>query len=190
MDTLSRRGSLLGVAAVALVVAACSSQAGAGNNPSPSAAPPASAGASGSASGGAYTVEVHQDPSMGAFIAGEDGKTLYLLTKDAMNKSNCSGSCAASWPPFVLEDGETVAAGAGVTGTLGTFKRDDGSEQVAINGVPLYYFAGDHGPGQTNGQGVNGVWFLVSPSGAALGAPAASPAASPDRTPGGGKYGY
>ena len=60
-------------------------------------------------------------------------------------------------------------AGEGVDVTLlGTITRDDGSTQVTYNGWPLYYFHEDMAAGDTNGQGVEGVWFLVSPEGEAV----------------------
>ena len=60
-------------------------------------------------------------------------------------------------------------AGEGVDSTLlGTITRDDGTTQVTYNGWPLYYFAGDTAPGDTTGQGMEGVWFLVSPTGEAI----------------------
>jgi len=74
-----------------------------------------------------------------------------------------------SWPPFTLDTGETVKAGTGVTGALTTFVRSDGKAQVLINGHALYYFSGDSAAGQTNGQGIAGVWFVVSPAGAKVG---------------------
>ena len=91
MDTLSRRGRIAGAAAIAVFVAACSSQAGGGSTPAASAAPQASAGA-----GAAVTVNVHQDATLGAYVTGESGRTLYLLTKDSANTSTCSGNCAAT----------------------------------------------------------------------------------------------
>lgn len=189
MDALTRPGRIVGALAVALLVAACSSQGGGGASTAPSTAAQPSAAAAGS--GGVYTVSVTQG-AMGAHITGEDGKTLYLLTKDSAGTSTCTDQCAAAWPPFTLDTGETVVAGSGVTGSLGTIKRPDGSDQVAINGIPLYYFSGDTASGQTNGQGYKGIWFVVSPSGTAVGAEAASPAASPSSTKssGGGGYGY
>ena len=60
-------------------------------------------------------------------------------------------------------------AGEGVDATLlGTITRDDGSTQVTYNGWPLYYFHEDAAAGDTNGQGLGGVWFLVSPEGDAI----------------------
>jgi len=66
--------------------------------------------------------------------------------------------------------------GAGLTGALTTFERPDGVTQVAYAGHPLYYFANDPAAGDTNGQGVGGVWFLLTPAGDAVGGPAATTA--------------
>lgn len=188
MDVLTRPGRIVGALVVALLVAACSSQGGGASTAPTTAAQPSAATAG---SGSVYTVSVAQG-AMGAYITGEDGKTLYLLTKDSAGTSTCTDQCASAWPPFTLDTGETVVAGSGVTGSLGTIKRPDGSIQVAINGIPLYYFSGDSASGQTNGQGFKGIWYVVSPSGTAVGAGAASPSASPSSTKssGGGGYGY
>ncbi|HJW21883.1 MAG TPA: hypothetical protein VJ506_05585 [Candidatus Limnocylindrales bacterium] len=183
MNALTGPRRIAGALAVAAFVAACSSG---GATPSPTAAPQSSSSAQ--ASGSVYTVAVQQSAAFGAYLAGEDGKALYLLTKDSSGTSTCTGQCASNWPPFTLDTGETVVAGSGVTGTLSTIKRPDGSDQVAINGLPLYYFKGDTAAGQTNGQGANGVWFLSSPTGTTVGA-AGSPASSPAGS-GGTKYSY
>ena len=182
MDALTGSRRIAGALAVAAFVAACSSG---GATPSPTAAAQPSSAAQGS--GSVSTVAVQQSAAFGAYLAGQDGKALYLLTKDSSGTSTCTGQCASNWPPFTLGSGQTVVAGSGVTGTLSTIKRSDGSDQVAINGLPLYYFKGDTAAGQTNGQGTGGVWFLASPSGTTVGgggAPAASPAGS------GGRYTY
>lgn len=128
--------------------------------------PAATPGASTAAT--AYEVDIVTD-ALGAHITGEDGKTLYLRTSDPAGGSSCTAACAGNWPPFTLDAGETVKAGTGVTGALTTFARADGSTQVAIDGHALYYFAGDSAAGQNNGQGIGGVWFVVSPAGAKVG---------------------
>jgi predicted lipoprotein with Yx(FWY)xxD motif len=109
-------------------------------------------------------------------LTGEDGKTLYVFNKDSAGTSACTGNCAKTWPAFTLDAGETAVAGAGVTGTISTIQRPDGGTQVAINGKPLYYFSGDSAAGQTNGEGINGVWFAAGADGSAVQAP--SPSAS------------
>lgn len=103
--------------------------------------------------GGGSEVKVASG-SVGSFLTGEGGKTLYIFKKDSPNTSACSGDCATNWPPFVVAAGATVTAGSGVMGKLTTFKRDDGSSQVAYNGAPLYYFVGDQAAGDTTGQNV------------------------------------
>jgi plastocyanin/predicted lipoprotein with Yx(FWY)xxD motif len=188
------------LAATAFLVAACS---GAAATASPTTAPTATAAASASAAGAAYQVVVAQNAKLGAYLTGEDGKSLYLLTADSSNKSTCSGGCATAWPPFELDPGESVTAGTGVTGALTTITRaDDGKQQVAYNGIPLYYFAKDTKAGDINGQGVKSVWFLVAPTSTAQGGPitggvgqtapalsaapsASAPAASPSAAAGG-----
>jgi predicted lipoprotein with Yx(FWY)xxD motif len=166
------RLSLLGsLAAAGLLLAACSTAA----TPSPtvaapSAAPPSatasaapSAASPSTAAGETYEVTVATDAKLGKFLAGEDGKTLYTFKKDAANVSNCSGGCAQAWPPFTLDAGEQVKAGAGITGALTTFSRSDGTMQVAYKGAPLYYYATDTKAGDVMGQGVGGFWFVATP---------------------------
>ena len=86
---------------------------------------------------------------------------LYLRTGDERNKSNCAEDCAKTWPPL-LTAGDALA-GEGVTiQVLKSITRDYGSNQVAYNGWPLYYFAGDEAPGDAKGQNTGGVWFVVS----------------------------
>jgi predicted lipoprotein with Yx(FWY)xxD motif len=187
------RPMLAGVATLVLV-AACG-QSGAAT-PSGAASAATSATASEAASAGAstapaeaYEVDLATDATLGAHLTGEDGRSLYVLTKDSSGKSTCSGTCAANWPPFLLNPGDTVKAGSGVTGTIASFTRDDGTTQVTINGMPLYYFARDTTAGQVLGQGIGGVWFLAGPTGAPVGAsPSGAPGASPNASGGGGYY--
>ena len=39
---------------------------------------------------------------------------------------------------------------------------------MTVDGWPLYFFSGDSAPGDTNGQGVGDVWYVVGPDGAAI----------------------
>ena len=104
--------------------------------------------------------------SLGEILTDQDGNTLYLFVPDAQGPSVCNDGCAAAWPPLV----GGVVAGDGVdVSLLGTATRDDGSEQVTYNGWPLYYYVDDAEPGDTNGQGVNDVWFVLSATGDAIG---------------------
>src|SRR3954451_12964006 len=171
----SRIGFLTAIGGIALVLAACSSSgsSAAASAAAPSAAAPttAASGGASAAAGGRLTLATASGP-VGTFLTGADGKTLYIFTKDSPNKSVCEGDCAAKWPPVIVS-GDVPAAPSGVTGALTTFARSDGSMQLAINGLPLYYFAPDTKAGDTTGQGVGGAWFVATPDGA-LPSPSAS----------------
>ena len=109
-------------------------------------------------------VNVSQNPALGSFLVDGKGMTLYLYTIDKPNTSNCYDSCAAAWPPFLTDGAPT--AGSGVNGSLlGVTTRKDGATQVTYNGWPLYYFVSDKAPGDTKGEGVQNVWYVVTPEG-------------------------
>jgi predicted lipoprotein with Yx(FWY)xxD motif len=118
---------------------------------------------------------------------------VYLFAADSMNKSNCSGACATNWPP-VPAKGKLTASGGAMASDLGSITRSDGSRQLTYKGQPLYYFAGDSGPGQTNGQGIDGFggkWWEVAPSGAKItsSGSASAPSAPASTAPGGSSGG-
>jgi len=105
------------------------------------------------------------DSALGQILADHDGNTVYLFTPDSANSSTCAAGCIDTWPPVSPADGASVTAGDGVTATLGTITRDDGTVQVTVNELPIYYFAGDTAAGQTNGQNVGGKWYVVGADG-------------------------
>jgi predicted lipoprotein with Yx(FWY)xxD motif len=110
------------------------------------------------------------DSSLGRILVDASGNTLYAFTKDTATKSACTASCSALWPavtgasvdpgPGLGEDDFTVIAGEG------------GASQIVFYGHPLYLYAKDTKPGDTNGQGVGGVWFVVDAQGNPVSAPA------------------
>jgi predicted lipoprotein with Yx(FWY)xxD motif len=102
---------------------------------------------------------------LGEYLVGEDDLTLYIFTNDTKDAgtSVCNGDCATAWPPLLADAVEDVGLEDGVTGTVTIISRDDGTSQVAYDGMPLYYFQGDTAAGQTNGQGLNDVWFVAEP---------------------------
>ena len=115
---------------------------------------------------GAATVNVAEVGTFGEALVDGEGRSLYLFTNDTQNSgaSSCTGECLVNWPPL-FTDGEPVA-GAGVDqAMLGTISLPDGTTQVTYNGWPLYYYIDDTAAGDANGQGVGGVWFLVTPTG-------------------------
>jgi predicted lipoprotein with Yx(FWY)xxD motif len=160
------------LAAAALLFAACGGNSGGTPTGTPagvaSQVPPSSAaspGASQSAEG--VEVELGDNDTLGEFLVGEGGMTLYLFTPDTTTKSNCNpGGCLENWPPFTVDG--TVTGGAGVTGTFGTITRDDGTKQVTYGGHPLYYFVGDKAAGDVNGQTLNDKWYVVGADGNAI----------------------
>jgi predicted lipoprotein with Yx(FWY)xxD motif len=108
------------------------------------------------------TVMISHDAKLGDFLVDAKGMTLYIFTKDTAGVSNCAGGCLTAWPPLVAT-GDLVA-GPGVTGKLGFITRADGAKQITYNDMPLYYWASDAKAGDMAGQGVGGVWFLMSPT--------------------------
>jgi predicted lipoprotein with Yx(FWY)xxD motif len=108
--------------------------------------------------------------SLGTFLVDAKGRALYLWDADHGSKSTCNGECATDWPPLTTT-GTPKASGKAKTSLLGTTKRSDGSREVTYAGHPLYYYAGDTGPGQTTGQGSDGFgspWWVVSAAGKAI----------------------
>jgi predicted lipoprotein with Yx(FWY)xxD motif len=116
----------------------------------------------GEAGAGASALAVGDGGDLGEILVDAEGMTLYVYANDTEGTSNCSDACATAWPPYV-SDADT--AGDGITGTVSLIERADGDMQVAVNGQPLYRFAGDAEPGQANGQGTLDVWHVVDPAG-------------------------
>ncbi len=110
-----------------------------------------------------YTVRTNQNDELGDFLAGANGLTLYRFDNDTENASNCADQCAVNWPPLLVQENEVPVGGFGVTGELGVITRDDGTYQVTYDGQPLYFWLDDEAPGDTTGQGVNDLWFVVTP---------------------------
>ncbi|MFD7026997.1 SCO0930 family lipoprotein [Streptomyces sp. NPDC059917] len=139
-------------------------------------------GAAAPAAAASGALVVRTDPKLGQVVTDSAGFTLYRFDKDTAkpaSTSACSGDCAKAWPPAPAQG---VAAGAVPAAALGSLKRQDGSEQITIAGWPVYRFAKDTAPGQSNGQGVGGTWFAVTPEGKKAGAAApqqAEPSALP-----------
>jgi predicted lipoprotein with Yx(FWY)xxD motif len=134
------------------------------------------------------TIQVTDSP-LGQILVDAEGRTLYAFDPDQGEpRSTCEGNCAVTWPPLVVE--ENLVTSDGIDQSLiDLAPRNDGAVQVRVNNWPLYTFSGDQAPGETNGQGVGGVWHVVGIDGKPIrdgaGAPAA-PAAPADN----GSYSY
>ncbi len=126
------------------------------------------------------TIATAESDELGTYFTDAEGMTLYLFTNDSPGVGNCTGECLENWPAFTAEEPLTLPEG--VPGELTLIEREDGTQQVAYNFWPLYYFAGDEEPGDSMGQGVGDVWFVAPPTEPGA-TPAASPAASPVASP-------
>lgn len=150
-----RTGSLLGsgIALVAGLATACGGSSSGGGTQT------VNPGSGGGASSSASDLQTHSGPD-GKFMTDDNGRTVYIFSKDTSTTSTCSGTCATEWPPY----------------------KEDGS-QVVFKGHPLYFFADDKSAGDMNGQGVNdfgGLWTTVAPDGSPVSSsePSGSPSSS------------
>ena len=166
---------LVAVAIAAVVAIIVASSGGASKTVHPAVAP-------------ASSISVKQTP-LGRTLVDANGRALYLFQADKRDQSTLSSAGLAVWPR--LTAATKPAAGGGVTAShITLIKGAGGSSQVAYNGHPLYYYVGDHAPGQTTGQGLNqfgAPWYVLSPAGQAITTTPTTPA--PSSSSGNG-YGY
>jgi predicted lipoprotein with Yx(FWY)xxD motif len=103
--------------------------------------------------------------AIGPIVTDDDMFTLYRSDRDtaAPPTSRCTGACAATWRP-VLVGGKVIFDG-GDQSLVGTVVRPDGTRQLTLKGWPLYRYTGDRYEGDTNGEGVDGVWSAITPNG-------------------------
>ena len=88
-------------------------------------------------------------------LADAGGRVLYTYDPDQPNLSNCSGGCAADWPPLSL------ALRISIEDPLARISRADGTTQITYETKPLYYFSGDDKSGVANGDGLGGIWHVI-----------------------------
>jgi predicted lipoprotein with Yx(FWY)xxD motif len=106
------------------------------------------------------------DALSATYIADGAGFALYVSSADSTGNgsspnSACTEQCAVDWPPFSLD--RFIAPSSFTDGDFSLFARTDGHLQVAYRGQPLYRFADDQKPGDTNGHGV-GSFSLANPA--------------------------
>ncbi len=97
------------------------------------------------------------DTAIGPVLVAPDGRTLYTYDKDGTGVSNCSGFCAAAWPPLLAPDSARATDG------FTAIARSGGGKHWAHNGQPLYHHIGDSAPGDVDGDGADGVWHVARP---------------------------
>lgn len=150
------------LAVVAVIAVACSSDSDTTTTSAAATADPSTTTAPAETSGEVTTA----DTDLGTVLVDAEGFTLYVFTLDSDGESTCYDQCAATWPPAPAEMAISGDLDASI---FGTTTRTDGSEQLTVDGKPLYTFSPDANPGDTTGQGVNDVWFVVDANGAVIG---------------------
>ncbi len=168
----------IAVATLALVTAACGNSDDSGSSSSGSSSAPIP-----KATGDLVSA---QPTSLGTILVDGKGMTLYDFANDKNGQSACTDSaCVAAWPP-VMAPGTLPASLSGVDAKLGMTARPDGTEQLTVGGHPVYTFAGDSKPGQTNGEGKElngGLWFALSPAGDSVTNSSSNSSSSPSQAP-------
>lgn len=169
-----RKSILIG--AILLVAAACAGEDG-GDTTVPAGGEETTTTAGGgggeTTTTGAEAMDgIHaSETDLGTILVDPDGFALYVFTADTGGESTCYEACADLWPPVSADTEISSDLDASM---FGTTTRTDGTEQLTVNGQPLYLYTPDTNPGDTTGQGLNGVWFVVDTSGVMIGGPEAS----------------
>jgi predicted lipoprotein with Yx(FWY)xxD motif len=138
---------------IAMFVAACGSATTTGSTNS--------GGSTGNAAIVVKTATATVNGKTATILTNASGMTLYYFTADTATTTACSGSCASMWPPLLSVGSGVPASAAALPGTLNALTDANGS-QVTYNGHPLYVYSGDTAPGQTNGEGLFGKWFVAT----------------------------
>lgn len=147
-QTTTRRLLLALLATLALVLSACAGDGTGTDN-----------GGTDTTAGATVAVATSD---LGDILVDGEGRTLYMFVPDDQGDPTCTDDCAEAWPPFA---GPATAGGGADGALLATATHPSGTTQVTYGGWPLYHFASDQAPGDTNGQGVNDVWFVLGPDG-------------------------
>ena len=123
-------------------------------------------------------LKASHNAKLGAIVADSQGRTLYHLTSEH-GKIACTGACTTYWPPVMWTAKGKPVLGPGLKAAkLGTIRRSNGKLQVTYNKFPLYRYALDKKPGQTNGEGVDdspGTWYAISTAGTIVKATTTTP---------------
>ncbi len=118
----------------------------------------------------APTVKTVNNADLGTILTDTQGRTLYYFTRDPDGTNHCSGGCADAWPVFYTEELRLPDGGTLNADDFGEITLTDGTtKQSTYLGWPLYYFSPTRdgvveNPGETAGEGVNDVWYVVKPS--------------------------
>ena len=107
-------------------------------------------------------VKIGEKEGLGNYLTDAAGMTLYWFKKDSPGMSGCMGPCIDKWPIFYREK---IDPPTGLSADdFGTITRLDGEKQTTFRDYPLYYWIGDRAAGDTTGNGVGNVWFVIDPA--------------------------
>ncbi|MGH3372470.1 MAG: COG4315 family predicted lipoprotein [Nocardioidaceae bacterium] len=161
----SNRRFRLGMVALALAAAGCGS-----DDADETASTGSTTATSATSAPAPGVLRTASHAQFGTILVDGQGLTLYRNTEEAGTTIACTAACAVAWPPVL-----SSTTSAGDLQDVGTVTRPDGALQVTYQGMPLYRFAQDSKPGDTNGHGVGNIWLVVQAAGQADTAPAGSP---------------
>ncbi|SNC75344.1 Predicted lipoprotein with conserved Yx(FWY)xxD motif [Hymenobacter gelipurpurascens] len=115
------------------------------------------------------TIKLASSADLGSFLTDKDGNTLYYFTRDVEGKNVCTGGYAPVWPIFYEPD--IQVSGDLQASDFTTHTTPSGQPQTVYKGWPLYYYAplvngqnAREATGQTTGNGVGNVWYVVNPT--------------------------
>ena len=109
--------------------------------------------------GWATTLQVDESDEFVVVKEDNSGRQLYTFDSDDAGDSNCdSTGCIGNWPALLVKEGEEAEAPYSI------LTRDDGYQQWAINGKPLYMFTPDTEEGDQLGEGAGSVWYVARPA--------------------------
>jgi len=109
-------------------------------------------------------IKIAHKAELGKYLTSSDGRALYYFKKDSPGKSECSGKCAEKWPVYCYKTANiAVSEGLNIADFDFFLRPADGQAHLTYKGMPLYNYIGDKNPGDTNGHGINGLWFVVNP---------------------------
>ena len=103
------------------------------------------------------------ETDLGTVLVNAEGLTLYAFTPDTEGVPTCTADCAEAWPPALVQ-GEPNYGDLDPS-VFSLVENPEGGQQLKAGDWPLYTFAGDSAPGDTNGQGQGDVWYVVAPDG-------------------------
>jgi predicted lipoprotein with Yx(FWY)xxD motif len=153
---------------VTLMASACGGAATAAVKPTPTPVRPALSSAT--------------DPKLGQILVDAKGFTLYFFVPEQGTKIVCTGDCVTTWRPLMATGTTPPTSTAPLPGVIASVDRPDGGRQVTYDGWPLYTFAMDTSPGDTQGSGASGEWF-VALAAASESTPTPTPPPTPPPTP-------